>query len=68
MNYNSFAHQLKATEKIIQISTIFMFMTKSNSKQKRLKNTQERETGIRPLNSSLGEHCYWLWRETTSTR
>jgi len=45
-----------------------MFMTKSNSKQKRVKNTQERETGILPLNSSLGEHCYSLWWETTSTR
>jgi len=43
-------------------------MTKSNSKQKRVKNTQEREMGILPLNSSLGEHCYSLWRETASTR
>jgi len=31
-------------------------------------NTQERETDIVPLNSSLGEHYYSLWRETTSTR
>ena len=45
-----------------------MFMTKSNSKQKRVKNTQERETGILPLSSSLGEHYYSLWQETASTR
>jgi len=43
-------------------------MTKSNSKQKRVKKTQEQESGNLPLNSSLGEFNYLLWRATTSTR
>ena len=43
-------------------------MTKSNSKHKRVKKTEERETGNLPLKSSLGEHNYSLWRDTTSTR
>jgi len=37
-----------------------MFMTKSDSKQKRVKKTQERKTGSLPLNNSL-------WQATTST-
>jgi len=32
-----------------------MFKPKSNSKHKRVKKTQERETGSLPLNNSLGE-------------
>jgi len=43
-------------------------MKKSNSKQKRVKKTQECETGNLPLNNSLGEFNYSLWRETASTR
>jgi len=33
-----------------------------------VKKTQERETGNLPLNSSLGELNYSLWRATSSTR
>ena len=35
-------------------------MTKSNSKQKRVKKTQERKTGSLLLNNSLGEFNYSL--------
>jgi len=45
-----------------------MLMTMSNSKQKRAKKTQEHETGNLPMNSSLGEFNYSLWRATTSNR
>jgi len=38
-----------------------MFMSKSNSKQKREKKTQERETGSLLLGNSRGEHYYSLW-------
>ncbi|AES80827.1 hypothetical protein MTR_7g085380 [Medicago truncatula] len=41
----SFSRQTKTTEKITQISTTFMFTPKTNSEQKRVKQTQERETG-----------------------
>jgi len=43
-------------------------MTKSNSKQKRVKKTEERKTGSLLLNNLLGELNYSLWRATTSTR
>jgi len=39
-----------------------MFIPKFNLKQKRVKKTQERETGSLPLNNSRGEHNYSLWR------
>jgi len=38
-----------------------MFMSKSNPKQKRVKKTQERETGSLLLNNSRGEYNYSLW-------
>jgi len=56
INHNRFAHQLKTTGKINQLSTIFMFMTKSDSKQKCVKKTQERKTGSLLLNNLRGEH------------
>jgi len=37
-------------------------MSKSNSKQKRVKKTQERETSNLPLDSLLGKLNYSLWR------
>jgi len=52
----------KTTREINQLSTIFMFMSKSNSKQKRAKKTQELKTGSLLLNNSRGEHDYLLWR------
>jgi len=39
-----------------------MFMTKSNSKHKRVKKTQEHKIGSLLLNNSWGEHNYSLWR------
>jgi len=45
-----------------------MFVSKSNSNQKRAKKTQEREIGNLPLNNSLGEFNYSLWRATASNR
>ncbi|KEH29512.1 hypothetical protein MTR_4g040380 [Medicago truncatula] len=40
-----FSRQTKTTGKITQLPTTFMFTPKTNSKQKRVKQTQERETG-----------------------
>jgi len=68
INHKRSAHQFKTTEKINQLSTTFIFITKSKSKQKWVKKTQERKTGNLPINNSLGEHNYSLWRETVSTR
>ncbi|KEH35077.1 hypothetical protein MTR_3g078460 [Medicago truncatula] len=42
---SSFSRQTKATGKLTQLSTTFMFTPKANSKQKRVKKTQEHETG-----------------------
>ncbi|KEH33692.1 hypothetical protein MTR_3g451010 [Medicago truncatula] len=42
---NSFSRQTNATGKLTQLSTIFMFTPKANSKQKRVKKMQELETG-----------------------
>ncbi|KEH33655.1 hypothetical protein MTR_3g450140 [Medicago truncatula] len=44
-NQNSFAIKTKATGKLTQLSTTFMFTPKANSKQKRVKKMQEHETG-----------------------
>ncbi|KEH26080.1 hypothetical protein MTR_6g043970 [Medicago truncatula] len=41
----SFSSQTKSTGKLTQLSTTFMLTPKANSKQKRVKNTQEREIG-----------------------
>jgi len=37
-------------------------MTKFDSKQKRVKKTQERKTGSLLLNNLQGEHNYSMWR------
>jgi len=44
-----------------------MFIPKSNSKQKRVKKTQERETGSRPLNNSRGEQDHSPRRAKTGS-
>ncbi|KEH29277.1 hypothetical protein MTR_4g032975 [Medicago truncatula] len=43
-NQKSFARKTKATGKLTQSSTTFMFTPKANLKQKRVKKTQEHET------------------------
>ncbi|KEH26789.1 hypothetical protein MTR_6g073070 [Medicago truncatula] len=50
----SFSPQTKATGKLTQLSTTFMFTPKANSKQKRVKKTQEHETG-RVVRDQLGK-------------
>jgi len=47
-----FAYQFKATGKVSQLSTIYMFITKFKSKQKQLKTAQEYNTGSLKLHSS----------------
>ena len=42
-NQKSFSRQTKATEKLTKLSKTFMFIPKANSKQKRVKKTQEHE-------------------------
>ncbi|KEH29203.1 hypothetical protein MTR_4g028850 [Medicago truncatula] len=44
-NQKSFSSQTKATGKLTQLSTTFMFTPKPSSKWKRVKKTQEHETG-----------------------
>ncbi|KEH15943.1 hypothetical protein MTR_0422s0010 [Medicago truncatula] len=44
-NQISFSSQTKAIGKLTKLSTTFMFTPNANSKQKRVKKTQERETG-----------------------
>ncbi|KEH33267.1 hypothetical protein MTR_3g034675 [Medicago truncatula] len=51
----SFSHQTKATGKLTQLSTTFMFTPKANSKQKRVKKTQTHETG-RAVREQLGKN------------
>ncbi|AES76295.1 hypothetical protein MTR_6g075600 [Medicago truncatula] len=45
INQNSFSSPTKAIGKLTKLSTTFMFTLKTNSKQKHVKKTQERETG-----------------------
>jgi len=44
-NQKSFSRQTKATEKLTKLSKTFMFTPKANSKQNRVKKTQEHEKG-----------------------
>ncbi|KEH19473.1 hypothetical protein MTR_8g461080 [Medicago truncatula] len=44
-NQKSFSRQTESIGKLTQLSTTFMFTPKDNSKQKRVKKTQEHETG-----------------------
>ncbi|KEH21669.1 hypothetical protein MTR_7g014415 [Medicago truncatula] len=45
LNELAFIGQTKATGKLTQLSTTFMFTPKVNSKQKRVKKMQEHKTG-----------------------
>ncbi|KEH43525.1 hypothetical protein MTR_1g095415 [Medicago truncatula] len=54
-NQKSFSRQTKATGKLTQLSTTFMFTPKANSKQKRVKTMQEHETG-RAVREQLGKN------------
>ncbi|KEH22293.1 hypothetical protein MTR_7g038840 [Medicago truncatula] len=50
--------QTKANGNLTQLSTTFMFTPKANSKQKRVKKMQERETG-RAVREQLGKSPFF---------
>ncbi|KEH26117.1 hypothetical protein MTR_6g445530 [Medicago truncatula] len=58
-NQKSFSRQTKATGKLTQLSTTFMFTPKANSKQKRVKKMQEHETG-RAVREQLGKNTLFI--------